>query len=95
MMKMQRANEAVDDIDSIAASEGLMPFIEGFEAIEFDEKTSSDHSGHVVKLNLENFYNENLNEINQSNRSKLYSSRRSNKEIFILKIEEELNCVIL
>ena len=72
-------------IESIAVSEGLMSFIDGFEVIEWDEKMSTDYSSHLVELNLENFFNENLYELYQENRSKLDSSRRSHKEIFILK----------
>ena len=50
-------------IDSIAMSEGLMTFIEGFEIIEWYENASKDHIGHVVEPNLEKFFNENLHEI--------------------------------
>ena len=39
-------------IDSIAIREGLTPFIEGFEVIEWDDKISMDHRGHIVEVNL-------------------------------------------
>ena len=72
-------------IHSIVVSEGLMPIIEGFEAIEWDDKMSADHRGHILELNLEKFFNENLCELDQVNRSKLDSRRRSQKEAFVLK----------
>ena len=82
-------------IDFIDVSEGLMPFIEGFEAIELDENSSADHRRHGVELNLEKFFNENLHELDQVSRSKLDSSRKSRKETFLLKIEVQLNFVML
>ena len=54
--------------DYVAASEGLIRFIEGFEAIEWYDKTSTDCRGHVVELNLENFFNGNLCELDQMSR---------------------------
>ena len=67
-------------------NEWLIPFIEVFEVIEWDEKVYAYHRGHVVELNLENFFNENLYDVDDINISKLGSSRRSHKESFILKI---------
>ena len=40
-------------IDSIAVSEGMMPFIERFEVIEWDEKVYTDHRGHVIEFNID------------------------------------------
>ena len=40
-------------IDSIAVSEGIIPFIEGLEVTCWDEKISADHRGHVIEFNLE------------------------------------------
>ena len=48
------------------------------------EKATADHRGHVVELNLEKI-NEILLELDQVNRSKLDSSKRSHKEFFLLK----------
>ena len=42
-------------IESIAVSEALMPFVEGFEVTRWDEKVSADHRGHVIELCLEFF----------------------------------------
>ena len=39
-------------IDSIAVSEGIMPFVEGFEVIDWDENILKDHRGHAIELNL-------------------------------------------
>ena len=42
--------------ESIDVSEGLMPFTEGFKVMDWDEKISTDHRGHLIELNLEQFF---------------------------------------
>ena len=42
--------------DSIAVSEGIMPFVESFEGIDWDKNISTYHIGHVIELKLEQFF---------------------------------------
>ena len=42
-------------IDHIAVSKVLVPFAEKFEVIDWDEKFSTCHRGHVIELNLDQF----------------------------------------
>ena len=78
-------------MDSIAASEVLMSFSEGFEVTCWSEKISIYYGGHVIELNLEKFFNENVHVIDVGTRLQLDQIRSIHKELFKLKIENQLD----
>ena len=82
-------------IDSISVSEGLMTSVERCEVIDWDETFSTDHRVNVIELNLEQLFNENMHEIDAVTRSQLDLSRSIHKEMFKLKIDEQINCMML
>ena len=58
-------------VDYIAVIKGLKPHLEGYEAMDRDEKFNTYHIWNAADLNLENLFQENLFELDSHGRTKL------------------------
>jgi len=78
-------------IDSIAASNGIMNYIEGCQVVDNNEIIHTDHRGYVIDVNLQEYFDDNFSTWDHINRVMLNPSRRSHKEKFTEIIDEQMN----
>ena len=78
-------------IDSIAATCGIMEFVEGCKLLSYNEVIETDHRAYVVDVNIEDYFNEDFNEWDKINHVILNPARRSHRQAFVEAIEEQLN----
>ena len=69
-------------IDSLAVSDGIIPFLEGLALYEVNKIMRSDYRAYVIGLNLEAYFEEQFSQQDFINRSILDLSRRDHREKF-------------
>jgi len=77
-------------IDSIAATCGIMDFVEGCKLLSYNEIVETDHRAYMVDVNIEEYFDENMNEWDNINHVILNPARRSHRERFVEVVEELL-----
>jgi len=77
-------------IDSIAASCGIMDFIEGCELLNYNEFIDTDHRAYVIDVNIDEYFNEEFNEWDKINKVLLNPARRTHRERFVEAVEDQL-----
>ena len=78
-------------IDSIAASEGAMEFVEGLKLINDNNIAFSEHCAYVVYFNIEEYFNAQLSYHDEINHIIINLSKRSYREKFCKALEDHLN----
>ena len=75
-------------IDTIAASEGLIDFIEQLKLLAHDEILPSDYRVHTVDINLEDYFNEELNYWDKMHHIRLDPTRKGYQLKFTKALKE-------
>ena len=78
-------------IDSIAATSGILEFIDGCELLGYNEVVETDHRSYVIDISLEEYFNDEISEWDNINRVMLNPARRSHREKFFQELENQLN----
>ena len=78
-------------IDTIAASESILSFVEGCRLHEINEILNTDHCGYVVDINLKEYFDQEFSSWDQINKSLLDPEKRSHREKFEELIEKTLD----
>lgn len=78
-------------IDTIAMSEGMFDYVEGSVLLSHAEIVQSDHRPYLVDINLEDYFNAELNLWDNINHSKLDPSRKSHRLKFAQSLEDQLD----
>ena len=82
-------------IDSIAASSGVIDFIDGCKLLDYNDILESDHRGYVINSAIEDYFNKELCEWDNLNKVMLNPARRSHREKFAELLEEQLDIYLL
>lgn len=77
-------------IDSIAATSGIMEYMEGCELISYNDIVETDHRACVIDVNVEDYFKDEFNEWDKTNHLMLNPAKRSHREVFVETIEEQL-----
>ena len=64
-------------IDSIAATNGVMDFVEGCELLGYNEIVETDHRAYMIDVNINEYFDEEFNEWDKINYVILNPARRS------------------
>ena len=64
-------------IDSIAASEGVMEYVEGSKLLDFNDIVFTDHRRYITDVNIEEYFGTQLSNYDKINHVVLNPSRRS------------------
>jgi len=78
-------------IDSIAASAGIMQYIEGCKLLNNNDILYSDHRSYIIDVNLEEYFNDQFSSWNDSQQVIINPSRKSHREKFTNIIEEKID----
>ena len=70
-------------IDVVLVSEEVLEIIEGIALIEWNEIVDSDYRGYLLDLDLEEYFNDELNQVNEREKSLLNPNRRSHRKSFV------------
>ena len=54
-------------IDSIAVTSGIIEYVEGYELINYNDIAETDHRVHMIDINVEDYFKEELNVWNKIN----------------------------
>jgi len=74
-------------INSIAATHGILEFIEECKLLPYNEVIFSDHRAYVVNINLEEYFNEQLSQWDKINKVILNPSQCSHRKKFVEELE--------
>ena len=78
-------------INSIAATSGILEFIDGCELLGYNEVVETDHRSYVIDISLEEYFNDEISEWDNIDRVMLNPARRSHRENFFQELENQLN----
>ena len=77
-----------NSINSIAVSLNLMKYVEGCKLLEINEVIATDYRSYIIDINFEEYFQENLTNWDNINKTMLNSSRKSHREQFKERLEE-------
>ena len=77
-------------IDTIAVSHGMLEHVEGHRLMECKEIILIDHRSHLIDLNLEGHFKDQMSDWDETNKVILNLSRKSHREKFVQSIREQL-----
>ena len=77
-------------IDSIAASNGIMNYIEGSRLMNYNEIIQSDHRAYMIDIDIREYFKDEFEGWDNVNRVMLNPARKSHREKFKEVIEEQL-----
>ena len=77
-------------IDSLAASQGIIDYIDGCELLSNNDIVESDHRSCMIDIALEYYFEDELCEWDNINKVTLNPARRSRREKFIDKLEHQM-----
>lgn len=77
-------------IDSIAASRGVMNYIEGSRLVNYSEIVESDHRGYIIDVAMEDYFEMEFSQWDNIDKVMLNPSKRSHRETFVEEIERQL-----
>jgi hypothetical protein len=78
-------------IDSLAATKGIIDFIDGCKVLEYNDIVETDHRSYVIELALEDYFNEELSEWDKINKVMLNPARRSHRDKFVTELDKQLD----
>ena len=77
-------------IDSIAATNGIMNYIEGCRLMNYNEIIESDHRAFIVDIDIEEYFKDEFSGWDNINRVMLNPARKSHRQKFKEVLEEQL-----
>jgi len=77
-------------IDSIAATNGIMNYIEGCRLMNYNEIVESDHRAFMIDVDIEEYFNDEFSGWDKINRVMINPARKSHRQKFQEVIEEQL-----
>jgi len=97
-MNLVQKDEALDStykhgskqIDSIAATNGIMDYIEGCRLINYNEIIESDHRAFMIDVDIEEYFEDEFRGWDKINKVMLNPARKSHRQKFQEVIEKEL-----
>ena len=78
-------------IDTFAASEGLIDYVEGVKLVPHNEIVNSDHRAYIVDVNVEEYFNDEFSQWNEINHVMLDPAKKSHRMKFIEELEYQLD----
>ena len=82
-------------IDSIAATPGVIDYVDGCKLLDYNEIVESDHKAYVIDIALEDYFHVEISDWDNINKVMLNPARRSHREQFIETLEQQLNLYML
>ena len=77
-------------IDSIAATSGLIEYVDGYKLLGYNDVVESDHRSYMIEIAIEDYFNEQLSEWDSINKVVLNPVKRSHRKWFIEELENQL-----
>ena len=78
-------------IDSIAATSGILEYVDGCELLGYNEVVETDHRSYIVDISLNDYFNDEMSEWESIDKVSLNPARRSHMEKFLEELENQLN----
>ena len=78
-------------IDSFAASAGILDYVEGSMTFDFNKIFETDHRGYLVDVALDEYFELEFSRWDNVNEVMLNPARRSHREKFVEKLQDQLN----
>ena len=80
-------------IDTIAASESILSFVEGCRLYEINEILDTNHRGYIIDIDLKEYFDQEFSSWNQINKSLLDPEKGSHREKFKELVEKMLDSI--